>query len=85
MPEECSHIKDIKDVKPKTKGCEECEKEGKKWIALNLCMTCGHVGCCDSSQKHARKHFEETGHPVVSRITGGPLSWKWCYVDTKYI
>ena len=34
-----------------------------------MCLTCGHVGCCDSSiGKHATKHFEETGHPVMKAI-----------------
>src|SRR4029077_11991896 len=58
MPDECTHLDQIKRVKPKTKGCEECLKMGDSWVHLRLCLSCGHVGCCDSSKnKHATKHF----------------------------
>ena len=46
-----------------------------------LCLTCGHVGCCDSSPgKHATKHFHGTGHPIMRSLEPGE-SWGWCYVD----
>ena len=64
-----------------TKGCEECEKIGSSWVQLRLCLTCGHVGCCDSSpNKHGTKHFKETGHPVIKSYEPGE-DWKWCFVD----
>ena len=48
-----------------------------------MCLTCGHVGCCDSSiGKHATKHFRETGHPVMKSIQES--SQKWCYVHEEY-
>jgi uncharacterized UBP type Zn finger protein len=48
-----------------------------------LCMTCGHVGCCDSSQwKHATAHHHETGHPVIRSFERGEV-WRWCYVDNR--
>ncbi len=82
----CEHKDHIKDVKQKTQGCEECEKIGSDWVALRLCMTCGHVGCCDSSKnKHARKHFEKTGHPIIKSLPLSKDSWMWCYVDNDYI
>jgi uncharacterized UBP type Zn finger protein len=29
-------------------------------------LTCGYVGCCDKAKnRHAAKHFEATGHPIV--------------------
>ena len=35
-------------------GCEECLRDGTRWVHLRLCLSCGHVGCCDSSlSKHA--------------------------------
>jgi CPA2 family monovalent cation:H+ antiporter-2 len=44
-------------------------------------MSCGHVGCCDSSPgKHATKHFHATGHPIVRSFQPGE-HWGWCYVD----
>jgi hypothetical protein len=53
----CTHLDQIRKVMPKTKGCEECLKMGGNWVHLRLYLTCGHVGCCDSSRnKHATKH-----------------------------
>lgn len=79
----CEHLKDAKeDVAAKTPaGCEECLMIGDTWVHLRLCLTCGHVGCCDSSKnKHATKHFHETKHPVIKSFEPGE-SWKWCYID----
>lgn len=78
---ECTHLDAIKDVKPKTKGCEECLKTGSSWVHLRLCLICGHVGCCDSSlNKHATKHFHKTQHPIMRSFEPGE-DWGWCYVD----
>src|SRR5262249_10759294 len=77
----CEHIDQIHNVKPHSRGCEDCLKTGDTWIHLRLCLTCGHVGCCDSSKnKHATKHFHATKHPVVRSFEPGE-SWMWCYVD----
>lgn len=62
-------------------GCEECLREGLRWVHLRLCLSCGHVGCCDSSiGRHATRHFHETDHPVMRSIEPGE-AWRWCYVD----
>ena len=62
-------------------GCEECLAEGGDWVHLRLCMDCGHVGCCDSSVgKHATKHYEDTGHPVIRSFEPGE-AWRWCFID----
>ncbi|HZC72923.1 MAG TPA: Na+/H+ antiporter [Jatrophihabitans sp.] len=79
----CEHLRDApKIVRPRTpEGCEECLRDGTRWVHLRLCLTCGHVGCCDSSpQKHAAAHFRETEHPVMRSIEPGE-AWRWCYVD----
>jgi uncharacterized UBP type Zn finger protein len=77
----CSHLDQIHDVKPHTRGCEECLKMGDTWVHLRLCLTCGHVGCCDSSKnRHATKHFHADHHPLVQSIEPGE-DWIWCYVD----
>jgi tellurite resistance protein TerC len=78
----CGHLAEIKgDVAPRTRGCEECMRTGDGWVTLRLCLTCGHVGCCDSSKnRHATQHFEATGHPVMRSHQPGER-WKWCYVD----
>ena len=77
----CEHLEQIHNVRPHTKGCEECLKMGDGWVHLRLCLSCGHVGCCDSSKnKHATKHFHGTQHPVMQSLEPGE-SWGWCYVD----
>ena len=85
MSQKCEHAERIKEngISPKTNGCEECEKEGMNWVAIRMCLTCGHVGCCDSSVGlHARKHFENTNHPVMIQLP--KKSWKWCYIHEQY-
>ena len=77
----CEHIKDVSDIQPSKDVCEDCVKTGDSWVLLRLCLSCGHVGCCDSSKnKHATKHFHAAGHPVIRSIEPGE-SWGWCYVD----
>ena len=77
----CKHLKSVKSVAPRSKGCEECLTMGDRWVHLLLCMGCGHVGCCDSSKnKHATKHFHATHHPVIRSLEPGE-QWGFCYVD----
>lgn len=79
----CKHIESADEsTKAKTlEGCEECLQIGDTWVHLRLCLTCGHVGCCDSSKnKHATKHYHKTKHPVMRSFQPGE-HWKWCYVD----
>jgi len=77
----CVHISQIKVVKPSTDGCEECLKTGDEWVFLRLCLTCGHVGCCDNSKnKHATKHYNESHHPMIVSYEENE-NWLWCYVD----
>jgi len=85
MPASCSHLNEIRDVSPKTSGCEECLKMGDTWVHLRICKTCGHVGCCDSSKnKHATKHFRKTHHPIIRSLEPGE-DWGWCYIDEVMI
>ncbi len=77
----CTHLNMIRDVTPSADGCEDCLRIGAWWVHLRLCLTCGHVGCCDSSpNRHASKHARATGHPLVQSIEPGE-DWIWCYVD----
>jgi uncharacterized UBP type Zn finger protein len=81
MADECTHMDQVKFTTTKKHGCEECLKMGDRWLHLRLCLSCGHVGCCDSSKnKHASKHFQQSKHPLVRSIEPGE-SWVWCYVD----
>ncbi|MBG0830964.1 UBP-type zinc finger domain-containing protein [Planomonospora sp. ID67723] len=78
----CEHLTSSQDPPARTPaGCEECLAAGSRWVHLRRCLSCGHVGCCDSSpNKHATAHFKEIGHPVVSSFEPGE-TWRWCYVD----
>jgi uncharacterized UBP type Zn finger protein len=68
---------------PRGTGCEECLKTGMKWVHLRVCLSCGHVGCCDSSPgRHATGHFNATRHPVMASFEPGER-WAWCYVDSE--
>jgi uncharacterized UBP type Zn finger protein len=81
MPRSCAHLNQIRQVTPNAKGCEECLAMDDRWVHLRLCLSCGHVGCCDSSKnKHATKHFHATSHPIVQSLEPGE-SWRWCYPD----
>jgi hypothetical protein len=77
----CTHLDQIRPVVARADGCEECLRTGAWWLHLRLCMTCGHVGCCDSSpKKHASARFRLTGHPIMKSFEPGE-NWGWCYVD----
>ena len=79
----CEHMASIDSTPSPTSpsGCEECLREGSDWVHLRLCMTCGYVGCCDSSvNKHSAGHFEETDHMVIRSFEPGE-AWLWCFAD----
>jgi hypothetical protein len=79
------HVTAIRQVVPRTNGCEECLRLGTPWVHLRLCLTCGHVGCCDSSpMRHARAHAHAIGHPIVQSMERGE-NWRWCYVHENYV
>jgi len=81
----CTHLDQIREVTPSANGCEDCLKIGDTWVHLRLCLTCGHVGCCDSSKnKHATKHFQTTQHPIIKSFQPGE-EWGWCYVDEEML
>lgn len=79
----CAHMEGspLTDAPANVEGCEECLQSGQQWVALRMCETCGHIGCCDSSPgRHATAHFESTRHPVMRSAIRGE-AWRWCYVD----
>jgi CPA1 family monovalent cation:H+ antiporter len=78
----CAHLESATDTPPRnTDGCEECLALGTSWVHLRTCLSCGHVGCCDSSpHKHASVHYGETQHPVMRSAQPGE-HWRWCFVD----
>ena len=81
MPQECTHLNQIKVTETATHVCEDCIKTGDTWVHLRMCLICGHVACCASSKnKHATKHFHKTKHPLMRSVEPGE-AWVWCYVD----
>src|SRR5215469_18900206 len=76
------HVADLTSVEPATpNGCEECLKSGSSWVHLRICLTCGHVGCCDNSpNRHATKHFQSSRHPASASYEPSE-NWAWCYID----
>lgn len=83
-PPQCNHLHQIQAVRPSTlEGCQECLKIGQRWVHLRVCLSCGHVGCCDSSVgKHASKHAQATGHQIVRSFEPGEV-WLWCFADKE--
>lgn len=81
----CEHLEVLssraRPVTPSGPGCAECLASGARWVHLRLCLTCGHVGCCDSSpNRHATRHHRDTGHPVMKSFEPGE-DWAYCYED----
>ena len=79
----CEHLAEAPTfVEPRTHGeCIGCLAEGTTPVHMRLCLTCGYVGCCDSSEgRHATRHHEATGHPTMRSFEPGE-SWRWCFVD----
>jgi uncharacterized UBP type Zn finger protein len=79
----CAHLKEAGDPAPLAPwegGCPECAHAGlTDWVHLRVCLTCGYVGCCDSSpRRHMSQHHDETGHPVMRSYEPGE-TWRWCY------
>ena len=77
----CTHQEQTKVVTPEADVCLECVAQGDTWVHLRVCMTCGHVGCCDSSKnKHASAHFKTVEHPIIKSLEKGE-TWSYCYLD----
>jgi uncharacterized UBP type Zn finger protein len=83
---DCAHLDQIRDVTASSnEGCTDCLATGGEWVHLRECLTCGHVGCCDSSpNRHASAHFATTRHPVIRSFEPGE-DWRWCFVDEEIV
>lgn len=55
-----------------------CLELGETWVHLRLCLTCGHVGCCNNSKnRHATKQLHATDHPTIQSFEPSE-NWRWC-------
>ena len=71
----CTHLDQIRDVEPSAQGCEECLQMGGAWVHLRECLTCGHVGCCDSSVSRQERNglscraiLRQDGEPTLQFV-----------------
>jgi len=83
MPDQgCTHLGAIATIKqPQRYECDECVKIGSDWVHLRTCQECGRTPCCDSSRnRHATRHAQATGHPVIASAEPGER-WLYCYPD----
>ena len=83
----CTHVAELpaEPAPGSTSGCQECLAAGTSWVHLRECLTCGRIGCCDSSpQRHASRHAAEVGHPVIRSFEPGE-DWRWCFVDQAIV
>jgi monovalent cation:H+ antiporter-2, CPA2 family len=82
-PSACPHMDLVQPVLPNAAGCADCLRIGSSWVHLRICLTCGNVGCCDSSpNRHARAHFHAVGHPIAASVEPGE-DWAWCFLDER--
>ena len=73
------------DVPPSGPGCVECLASDGWWFHLRRCVTCGHIGCCDSSpSQHASHHAVDTQHPIVRSYEPGE-DWFWDYRTAQFL
>jgi uncharacterized UBP type Zn finger protein len=88
----CAHTTEFDDPswacpEPDAKDdCADCTAMGANvWAHLRICLSCGHVACCDSSpHHHATRHHAATGHPVMRSFEPGE-TWRWCYEDQRIV
>jgi Zn-finger in ubiquitin-hydrolases and other protein len=83
MAVNCAHLDQIEvtELPEPVAGCEDCLRIGARWLHLRMCVTCGHIGCCDSSpNRHATAHVHESGHPVIRSAEPGE-NWCGCYEE----
>jgi hypothetical protein len=83
----CTHLDhvNVTDLPDAVEGCEDCLASGDRWVHLRICLECGKVGCCDSSpNRHASKHAQSSGHPIMRSIEPGE-DWSWCFLDRTLV
>ncbi|MGA7227928.1 MAG: UBP-type zinc finger domain-containing protein [Acidimicrobiia bacterium] len=81
MSQLCEHFERLVEVAPTSNVCDQCIAMGDRWVHLRACLECGQVGCCDNSKnRHARKHWQDAGHPLIKSIEPGE-TWRFCFAD----
>ncbi len=76
----CEHLTDG-IAQPDASACQDCGST----FSLRACTECGYVGCCVSQQAHNRRHWQQTGHPVIKSLPLGDGSFTYCWECRKYV
>jgi uncharacterized UBP type Zn finger protein len=79
-PAPCPHVP-VGVLGPRADACEGCGSRTN----LRVCVTCGHVGCCESQLGHNTAHARTAGHPVIRSLPLSPHSFTWCYDCGRYV
>lgn len=70
----CTHLETVAvaELPVSVAGCEDCLRGGGVWLHLRICLSCGHVGCCDDSpNRHAMANAGSSGHPLIRSLEPG--------------
>ena len=80
---ECTHLAATSEaaLNVASPACEACGVSAP----TRVCMTCGHVGCCESMRGHARAHALGEHHPLIRSLPNGPGAFTWCYDCNAYL
>jgi Zn ribbon nucleic-acid-binding protein len=68
-------------VPPSGAGCADCDTATPPgwWVHLRRCVSCGHIGCCDTSPaQHATAHAKISGHRFIQSYEPGE-DWFYDY------
>lgn len=79
----CTHLDQIAvtELPDAVPGCADCLAAGGVWLHLRICLSCGHVGCCDDSPgRHATAHAQASRHQLIRSLEPGE-DWCWCFAD----
>lgn len=75
------HTAQAREVTPGADRCEECLATGDVRVRPRVCLSCGHVGPCDSPKhKHATTNFRATRGAVVRSLEPGETR-AYCYEE----
>ena len=80
---ECPHLGDTNHeaLELTSTTCAECGVNAP----TRVCLTCGHVGCCESTNGHALAHFKSSSHPLIRQLPISEKSFTWCYGCNAYL
>ena len=87
MAKTCTHLDQIAvtELPEPPLVCEDCVLIGGRWVHLRMCLSCGHVACCDNSpNRHATAHFHASDHSLIRSAEPGE-DWLWCYLDEAWL